>query len=160
MSWNLYDSLESSLIYFLESSASSDNLKDSEGNSIYFRLARKNDDDWQLNLVTVAFESQTSERIFVGSNQRDERFLVIIDIFAKTEIDRTMLARWVTTTINNGFQYYTFSTNLSTPDTPDRVAGGWCSLNFLTNIRVSLGQNVDEIDAHRHRISVQIWITE
>ncbi|MFA5048506.1 MAG: hypothetical protein WC516_05795 [Patescibacteria group bacterium] len=160
MSWDLYTSLEASLKYFLETEATTDNLVDSEGNSINFRIGRRFDNDWQLPEVTIYFESETAERIFVGSNQRDERFLVILDIFAKTEIDRTMLARWITNTINDGFQYYTFSTNVATPDTPTKATGGWASLNFLSNMRVALGQNVDEIDAHRHRISINIWITE
>lgn len=160
MAWDLYTSLSASLKYLLETESTSDNLTDSEGNSITFIIGRKNENSWNLPIISFYCESQTSERIFVGSNQRDERFLIIIDIFAKTEIDRTMLGRWVVDTINNGWQYYTYSTNIITPEAPTKVAGGWVSINFLSNMRVALGQNIDEIDAHRQRISINAWITD
>lgn len=160
MAWDFYTSIEASLKDFLEDLASSENLVDSDGETINFRIGRKNEANWELNTIAIYLESQTSERIFVGSNQRDERFLIIIDIFAKNEIDRLMLARWVTESINDGFQAYTYSTNVSTPETPDVVALGWASINFLSNTRVALGQNIDEIDAHRHRISINIWIVD
>lgn len=160
MAWDFYTSLKASLKDFLEDLASSENLVDSDGETINFYIDKKNDINWQINAVVISFESQTSERIFVGSNQRDERFLIIIDIFAKNEIDRLMLARWVTESINDGFQVYTYSTNVSTPEIPDTVALGWGSINFLTNTRVALGQNIDELDAHRHRISINVWIVD
>lgn len=160
MSWSIYRNLQASLYDFLTTLASDESLVDLDGESINFRVGRKNDDDWKLNTISFYCESNTSERAFIGSNHRHELFLIIIDIFAKNEVDRLDLARWVTESINDGWDYYEYTGNIANPDSPNKVKKGKVSVNFLTNTKVSLGQNVDEIDANRHKISINVWIVD
>ncbi len=160
MAWSLYRNLQASLIDYLIGLSEDENLLDSEGNSINFYVGRKNDQSWNLNAISVHFESQTSPRGFISSNQRLESFLMIINIFAKTEIDRLELARWVTLSINDGFPLYTYAYNSENPELPIKTSDGWTRVNFLTNTRVNLGQNVSETDAHRHSISITVQLVK
>lgn len=159
MTWRLYRNLENSLKDFLDTQISNDSLIGENGNSIPVRVGRKEDDNWTIPCISVYMESETSERFEIGSNNRDERELLIIDIYASNEGERLDLAKWVTDAINNGFRYYAYTYNASNPESPTKVAGGLVNVNFLTNTRVNLGQNISEIDAHRHRISVNVWVS-
>ena len=158
MSWDLYRGIQYSLKDFLVAEAASDSLVDSDGESINFQIGRRNDQNWELNTITIYLESETSERAYVGSNQRFETYLVIIDIYAKTEIDRYFLARWTTEAINDGWQNYTYTYNAGNPELPTKSTNGYARINFLSNTRVALGQTISEFDRNRHRISILVEI--
>ena len=157
MSWRTYRNIEASLYDFLTSQATADSLVDVHGDSVNFRVGRKNDNDWTLPTISFYFESETRERLEIGSNNRIDLQLIIIDIFAENEVDRLEFAKWVVDTINNGWTYYVYTGQSS--GTPTKVASGLVNVNFLTNTRVALGENVSNFDAHRHRISIQTWIS-
>lgn len=159
MSWSLYRNLQSSLQEFLQTSATTDNLASINGNSVNFIVGKKDDNNWTLPVITCYFNSETLTRFEVGSNKRDDRQLIIIDIFAENEADRLDFAKWVIDTINDGWRYYTYTSNPSNPNSPTKVAGGWVNVDFLTNTKVVLNQNIDVIDQYRHRISINVWIT-
>ena len=159
LSWQLYRNEENSLRDFLTTEISNDGITDINGNAIPVRVGRKEDDNWTLPCIAVYFESETAPRFEIGSNNRDDRQLMIIDIFATDEGERVDLAKWVTDTINDGFRYYTYTVNQSTPESPDKVAGALLNVDFLTNGRVNLGQNVDQFDAHRHQITITVYMT-
>jgi len=158
MIWRLFRNLQASLEDFLKAQALSDGLVDIHGNSINFRVGRK-DATWTLSTISYYVDSETAPRMEIGSNKRDKRQLMIIDIFAENEVDRVDLANWVADTINDGWRYYTYTGNSSNPGSPTKVAGGLVNVNFLTNLRVALGTNVVKLDAHRHRISISVWIS-
>ena len=158
LSWGKYRNLEKSLKYFLTTQISTDQIKDNGGTLIPVRVGRRESLDWTIPCISVYYESETAPRLFIGENTRDDQQLMIIDIYAENEGQRLDLAKWVTDTINNGWRYYTYVVNPSTPETPTKTAGGWVSLDFVTNMRVKLGENVDPSDAHRHRISIRVWI--
>lgn len=160
LSWRTERNLENSLKDFLDTEINNDSVTDIEGTNVPVRVGRKNDDNWTLPCISLYNESDTMERFEIGSNKRDIRYLIIIDIFAKDEGQRLDLANWVYTTINDGFRYYTYIPNPSTPESPTKTQGGWTNVDFLTNTRVNLSQNIDELDAHRHRISINVWISE
>ncbi len=159
LSWGLYRNLENSLKYFLDTQIATDNVTDINGNAVPVRVGRKADNDWTLPCISLYIESETSPRLEIGSNNRDDRYLLIVDIYATNEGERLDIARWLKEEIKNGFRYYSYSPNLSNPDSPTKVAGGLVNINFLTNDRVNLGQNVDSFDAHRHRITINTWIS-
>ena len=159
MTWELYRCLENSLKDFLDAQVATDSVTDVKGVAIPIRVGRKNDNDWTIPCISLYVESEVAPRSFIGNNVRLDQQLIILDIYATNSGERLDLAKWLTDSINNGWRYYTYTVKQSTPEVPTKVAGGWVSLNFLTNARVSLGLNVDPIDAHRHRISIQIWIS-
>jgi len=159
LAWQLYRCLENSLKDFLDQKITDDSVTDINGVNVPVRVGRKNDDNWTLPCISLYVESETLERFEIGSNNRDDRQLIIIDIYATNEGERLDLAKWLSTTINNGWRYYSYTPNIATPESPDKVAGGLVNVDFLTNTRVNLGQNTDEIDAHRHRVTINVWIS-
>jgi hypothetical protein len=159
LSWKLYRCLENSLKDFLTSQGTTDSVTDINGNLIPIYIGRREDKNWTLPCISLYVDSETATRIEIGSNARDDRQLMIIDIYATDEGERLDLAKWITDTINNGFRYYTYTVNPSNPESPVKVAGGLTHVDFLTNGRVNLGQNVSEIDSHRHKITINVFLT-
>ena len=159
MTYRLYQNLEYSLQDFLTSKLLSENILSDSGTTINVRAGRVNDNSWTLPCIAVYMESETLARMEIGSNKRLEVQLLIIEIYATNENERLSLAKWVVDTINDGWRYYTYSYNSLNPEAPIKTAGDWINVNFITNTRVSLGQNRDLFDAHRHRISINTWMT-
>ena len=148
MTWRLYRSLENSLKDFIDAQITSDSLKAEDGSDISVRIGRKEDDNWTLPCISLYNDSETLERFEIGSNKRDDRQLIIIDLYAMNEGERLDLAKFLVDAINDGWRYYSYSYNPSNPESPTKVAGGWVNVNFVENTRVALGQNVDVFDAH------------
>ena len=148
-----------SLKDFLDTQISNDSLKGDNGNTVQVYIGKENRDTWQFPSISVYMESETLNRFEIGSNLRQDEQLIIIDIYATNEGERLDLAKWLIDTINNGWTYYTYSYNVSSPESPTKVAGGLVNINFNSNGRVTLIQNVSEIDAHRHRVSLTVWIS-
>ena len=159
MTWRLYRNLENSLKDFLDTEISNDSITDMNGIAVPVRIGRKEDDNWTLPCIALYMESETLERFEIGSNKRDDRQLLIIDIFATDEGERLDLTKWLIDAISNGFRYYSYSYNPSNPESPTKVAGDWVNIDFVENTRVILGQNIDIWDAHRQRISISVWIS-
>jgi len=162
LTWGLSKNLENSLKYFLDTKIALHSVTDIDGNLIPVRVGRKEDDNWTLPCISVYVESKVASRLEIGTNNRDETHLIIIDIYASSEGgegERLDLSDWLSSIINDGWIYYTYTVNVSTPESPTKADAGWASIDFLTNTRVNLGQNVSEFDQHRHRISVNAWIT-
>ena len=159
LSWQKFRNLENSLKDFLDTNISNDSVTDINNALVPVRIGRKEDTNWTLPCISLYFESETAERFEIGSNNRDRRELVIIDIYATNEGERLDLANWLTDIINNGLQYYTYTYNSNNPELPTKTLSGWINVDFLSNTRVNLSQNISEIDAHRHRISINVWIS-
>jgi hypothetical protein len=159
LNWGKYRNLENSLKEFLDRAIIDDEIKDIKGNLIPIRIGRKNDNDWTLPCITLYYESEIAPRGFLGSNKRLDQQLMILDIYATNEGERLDLAIWLSETINNGWRYYSYNPNVSNPETIAKVEGGWVKVDFITNTKVTLGQNVDPIDAHHHRISIRVEIS-
>ena len=157
--WQLYRNLENSLKYFLDTEITAHSVTDINSNLIPVQVGRKTDNNWSLPCIIVYFESETNVRLECGSNLTEDQELMLINIYATNEGERLDLAKWVTDTIKNGWRYYSYTINPSLPETPTKTAGGLVSLDFVTNTRVTLGENVSPIDAHRHRISIRCWIS-
>ena len=158
MTWRLYRNLENSFKDFLDTSIASDGLVDENGSAIPVRIGRKNDSDWTIPFFSVYMESETLDNFEIGSNLKDDRQLIVLDVYASNEGERLDLTKWLVDTINDGFRYYSYTYNSVTPESPTKVAGGWANIKFLTNTRINLGQNVAKADAHRHQVTVSVWI--
>jgi len=151
--------LERSLKDFLDTNIVTDGVTDINGTSVPVRVGRKEDNDWSLPCIALYQESETSPKFEIGSNLTDDRFLIIIDIFATNARERKNLARWLKEELKNGFRYYSYAYNIANPEAPIKTAGGLVNVDFLTNGPVNLGQNTSEIDANRHRLTINTWIS-
>ncbi len=160
MNWGKLRNLENSLKQFLDRKIEEEYLTSENDTSITVQVGRKEDSNWVLPCVVAYVESETLERFEIGSNARNEQILMIIDIYARNEGERLDIVSWVTDTINDGFPYYIYYYNSANPDGILKSQRSWANINFLTNTRVNLGQNVSEIDAHRHRISISVWTSK
>lgn len=159
LSWGITRNIENSLQEFLTAQVTTDSVTDINGIAVPIRVGRKEDNDWSLPCITVYVDNEVSPRAEIGSNNRLDSYLIIMDIFTTNEGERQDLAVWLKNSINNGFRYYAYTPSESTPLVPTKVAGGLVEVNFLTNARVALGQNVSIEDSHRHRISINTWIS-
>lgn len=159
LNYQLYTNLENSLKDFLDTQINTDSVTDIKGTNVPVRVGRKEDNDWTLPCISEYQESETSPKFEIGSTLTDDRILMILDVFATDDREQKDIARWLKETLKSGWRYYSYSYNPSNPESPTKVAGGWVNVNFIENTRVALGQNVDIFDAHRHRISISIWIS-
>ena len=159
LEWGIKRNIENSLYLFLIDKVDDESVTDFNNVNIPIRVGRKESKDWTLPCITVYLDNQTSERAEVGTNNRLKSYLIIMDIFATTEGERQDLSDWLEETVNDGFRYLTMAPSTNDPQSPIQVAGGLVSVNFVTNTRVALGQNVNPEDSHRHRISINTWIS-
>lgn len=160
LDWGIYRNIENSLKDFLEEEVFEDNVTDYSENLVPIRIGRKESDDWSIPCISLYIDAENSpRRLAIGGNLRDRRFLLIFDIYATDEGQRLDLASWLTKKIEDGFNYYTYYYDPLDPDNLSKTLVGLANIDtFIANTRVALGQNVDEVDAHRHRISIQIWV--
>lgn len=158
LAWQLYRNLENSLKDFLDTEVNNDSVTDIDGTLIPVRTGRKKDNKWTLPCIIVYMESETKTPFEIGSILKDARQLLIIDIYATKSGERMDVAKWLSDKIETGWRYYSYTANVNTPESPDKVAGGWVSVDFLSNAKVNLGINTDEIDAHRQKISINVRI--
>jgi len=159
MEYRLYQNLQNSLVDFLIAQISNDSLVGDNNASIQVRAGRKNDNNWEMPCISVYVDSETLERFEIGSNKRDDKQLIILDVYGTNENERLSISKWLIDAINDGWRNYQYSFNVSNPESPTKVADGMVNVNFLTNTRVALGQNVDIWDSHRQRISINVWVT-
>ena len=159
LEWGIKRNIENSLYVFLTDKIDENNVTDSNNDKILIRVGRKVSKDWTLPCITIYLDDTTSERAEVGSNNRLKSYLIIMDIYATNDGERLDLSDWLEKIVENGFRYFSMLPSTSGPQTPIQTAGGLVEVNFVTNARVALGQNVDPEDAHRHRISINTWIS-
>lgn len=161
LSWDNIANIEQSLFDFLKSAIQTGNIQvlDDNGTAkdVNVRVGNKFDKEWSLPTIQIFHDSNPSApRESVGSERRDTRYLIIIDIRANNETNRLNIADWVTDTINDGFPFYEYTMN---GNSPTKILKGECPFDFVTNTKVNLGLDADLIDKYRHRISISCWIS-
>lgn len=160
LNWGTYRCLENSTKNFLDEEIFEDNVTSYDGELIPVRVGRKSDNKWEIPLITVYMDAENSpKRLYMGSNLRDRKFLLIFDIYATDEGERSDLAAWLTKKIENGFRYYEYTQDVNDPENPIKTANGLINIDtFISNTRVKFANNIDVIDKNRHRITVTVWI--
>lgn len=115
-------------------------------------------EDWNLPVISGYTDGKLSPRLSIGSNCRLDSFLMIIDVRAPgigTQLD---LTEFIQNTINDGWTFFEYSPNPSDPQNPIKVEKGHVSIDFLSNVPVRLGENVDLFDKYRQNISLSCTI--
>lgn len=160
--WSIKRNLENSLAEFLQNAITNDSLTviDSKGSekTIEVRVGKEFNSNWTLPVIALYYDSHQSPRLSIGSNLREKTHLMIIDIRALDEGMQQDLADWVETTINDGFIFYTYSPNSSDPDNPDKDETAYCSLEFLSNVPVNIGDTADLPDKYRQNITISVFL--
>lgn len=161
LTWQTQRNLENSFAEFLEDEITTASLTvpDENGNAkaILVRVGFKFNENWTLPVISLYADTKTADRLSIGSNKRLNTFLLIIDIRTLDKGSQLDLTEWVQDTINNGFVFYEY-----TPDGSggvNKVANGRVSLDFVSNIPLRLGENVELFDKYRQNITVSCTIS-
>jgi len=152
LDWGTITNIESSIQDFLTSKANSDSV------DVLIRVGEKFDNEWTLPTIQIYVDSKLLPRLEIGSNKRQITYTVVLEVRARDAFERANLADWAETSINDGFTYYSYSTNISDPDNPLRVSEGHSDLDFISSGKVNLGNDVSIYDKWRYRISFRTWI--
>lgn len=160
LSWGLYTNLVESTKFYFTTEATSDGIVSDSGVAIQIAVGREGSDNWQIPRIVITYSQENDfGQLYVGNTKRDDKHLLIFDIYAEHEPQRLDLAKWLRDKLISGWRYYSYSTNPSNRDNPTKVAGGLINIDsILTNTKVFEDVNASEVDAHRHRISVLVWI--
>jgi len=158
LAWGKHKHLEYSISKFLESQLDGVQVYDKFGTlkDISFTVGKQESDDWQLPNVNFFIDSIDSPRAELGSNLREDKYTVIVDIRALDDGMRIDIAAFLSEIINDGFPYFEYTPTGT--ENASETASGYVGLNFLTNRKVDLGNDVELMDRFRHRISLQLWI--
>ena len=116
--------------------------------------------EWTLPVVQIYFDSKLSPRLSIGGNKRQKSYLFILDIRALDKGGQIDLTDWVEETINDGFDFYEYSTNSSQPTVVNKARNGYVSLDFISNLPLKLGDNVETFDKYRQNITISVTITQ
>lgn len=160
VTYNTLANLEQSLYEKLVSTIASQSLQvlDDNGNpkDVRVRIGYKLDNDYTLPMIQVYHDSNPSnQRLTIGSNRRDTRYLVIIDIRSNNDTNRLNLTDFVIDTINDGFEFYEYTAN---GENPTKTQKGYVGFDFISNQHLSLGDDAPIYDQCRQRISISCWL--
>lgn len=159
LDWGTRRNIENSLVEFLQDQATSVTVFYKGANeSLDIRVGNAPQDDWKLPNISVYTDPKTAPRAFIGNNKRFESYLTIIDIRALDDGMRSDLADWVTSTINDGFDFYTYSPNSSDPTNPIKVLAGKISVDFVTDTPIRSVVDSSKFDKFRQNITLDLTI--
>lgn len=161
LGWKDFTNLENSLADFLSSAITTSSLQvlNDQGSpvDVNVRVGWEPNDNWALPLITLYEDSRLSPRGFIGSNKRLKEYLLILDIRGWNDKQRSELADWLESTINDGFPFYEYTVS-GDPDNPTKAQAGYAAVQFLTNAPIRGGINADLLEKYRQRISVAIQL--
>lgn len=140
--------IELSTIYYLTTQINA-NWTDVNVVKSFSQIAEKS-----VPVVCIRLLDNNPYRREVGSNTLENRYGIIIDIFAKSDGQRLDLADFIIETIKDGWVYYEFSQESGDPETLEKTANGKVKMVKITrNSKLDFGDNVTSVDRFRHLIS-------
>ena len=146
--------VELSLLYYLETNLNADwtgiaVLKSS--NDVYTTT---------VNLPVVVAQLIDTQSVYkeVGATTLEDRYLAMIDIFAKSDGQRIDLAYYIKNKLKDGWVHYDHSRpSGNTAGDLTRVADGRDFVTeYPTDSRVDFGEQVDQKDKYRHSLAIRI----
>lgn len=158
LDWQIRRNLESSLAEFLQSEVSGLTVfYKGADESVDIRVGNATQQSWGMPNISVYMDARTAPRGFIGNNKRLKTYLMIIDIRALDDGMRSDLTEWITDTINDGFDVYTYSES-GDPENPDKDLFGKASVNFVSDTPIRNTQNADIFEKFRQNISINVTI--
>jgi len=107
-----------------------------------------------LPVICISLESPDNRNLQIGDNTLLTDYTIVFDIFCKSNGQRLDLSQYLIDTIKDGWVYntYTQSGGVLTPTPAGRIN----KRAFIEDNRVDFGEDVDEYDKYRWRISVKV----
>ena len=145
--------IELSLLYYLE-----DNLStDWSGVSVVKTFADVYTKDNVTPIVCVRLADATNPRLEVGSDTLDPRYLLVIDVFARSDAQRLDLADYIKDKLKDGWVHYDHAHVSGDKTQLERTANGRDYVTeFITDAKLDFIETVDVRDKYRHNISIRV----
>lgn len=107
-----------------------------------------------LPVICVRLLDNNAYRKEIGTTTLENRYGIIIDIFAKSDGQRLDLADFITEQLKDGWTSYNFWQTSGSPESLSKLENGRIQLvKFTRNSRIDFGENVDVRDRFRHVIT-------
>ena len=145
--------VELSTLYFLETNLNTD----WSGTTVVKTLKQAYASDIDLPIVCVSLDDTATNRLEIGSKTLDNRYLLGIDIFARSNAQRLDMADYIKSKLKDGWVHYDHGHESGDRSTLTRTANGrdWVT-EFITDTRVDFGDQADVKDRYRQTISVRV----
>ena len=113
--------------------------------------------DLSLPIVCVSSPSVDNPRLEIGSNTLDPKYLINIQVFARSEAQRDDLADYIVNKVKDGWVHYSHSHASGDSSTLVRVADGRDkTMDFITDNPIEITDSSDPKDTYRHIISIRV----
>lgn len=116
--------------------------------------------DVNLPIVCVRLDDTATTLVEVGSTTLDNRYLIIVDLFCRSDGQRLDLADYLKDKLRLGWIHYDHSHVSGDNTSLSRIANGRDSVTeWVTDSKINIGETVDTKDKFRHNISVRVKFT-
>lgn len=159
LDWQVRRNLENSLASFLETEVAGTTVFfKGQNQQIDIQVGHAPQDNWGMPCISLYLDDRTAPRAFIGNNKRFKSYLIILDVRAFDDGMRADITDWVTDTINDGFDMYTYSPNPSDPENPLSILSGKVSVVFVSDTPVRSTENSNLYEKFRQNITVNLTI--
>lgn len=151
--FNLDRNIELSLLDFLQTNLNTDwpgTTTAKTFNQVYAKNV-------SLPIVLVRLADTNVGRREVGSSTLENRYLIIIDIFARSDAQRLDMSYYIRDKVKDGWIHYDFSHTSGDKSTLTKTANGrdWVTA-WISDQRVDIFETTDEKDKYRHTMSFRV----
>lgn len=111
----------------------------------------------KIPVVCVRLADTGTVRLEIGSKTLENRYLIIIDVFARSDAQRLDIADYIMDKLKEGWVHYEHGHVSGDNTTLELTANGRDNITeFVTDARIDFTETVDEKDKYRHNISVRV----
>ena len=144
--------VELSLLYYLDTNLATDWA----GTTVEKSFKQVYTKNISLPVVCIRLSDTNSVRKEVGNTTLEDRYLLIIDIFATSDGMRLDMADYIKGKLSTGWVHYSHSHASGDNTTLSRTANGRDTVTeWLTDARIDFTGDIDEKDKFRHNISIR-----
>lgn len=145
--------LELSLLYYLETCFTAD----WSGITVVKSFKEVYTSSISVPVVCAYLAETSTTRLEIGSNTIENRYLLSIDIFTRSDAQRLDLADYIKSKLSAGWVHYDHSHASGDNTTLSRVPNGrdWV-VDWVTDSKLDFGDSADEKDKFRHNIVVLV----
>ena len=108
-------------------------------------------------VVCIRLASTDNARLEIGADTLDNRYVIILDIFAKSNAQRLDIADYTVNKLKDGWVYNLYAHASGDKSTIIGTADGRLYVtNWGTNSKIDMGEGADPKDRFRHTLSVSV----
>lgn len=139
--------IELSTLYYLSTNLSSDWT----GINVVKTWKEVYSSEVAIPIVCIRLAETNTTRLEIGSSTIENRYMIAVDIFARSDAQRLDLADYIKDKLKDGWTHYDHSHASGDNTTLDRTANGtdWVT-SWLNDRKLDVGEVADEKDRYRH----------